>query len=165
MVECLKKHIILIAAVSAAVIVVVIIVSVVATRNKGGDGKGGGEPEQNILTVIKNNTELKRPNVNLDAEMELVKMENGMTGLIISDPYASKFRIQFTMNYGGYIDTISGISHLGQLMVLQSSNKYNTLYPLSNAFGGIKNSELNAETLGTSQSYYIDLPFNLEYEN
>ena len=164
MVECLKKHIILIAAVSAAVIVVVIIVSVVATRNKGGDGKGGGEPEQNILTVIKNNTELKRPNVNLDAEMELVKMENGMTGLIISDPYASKFRIQFTMNYGGYIDTISGISHLGELMVLQSSNKYNTLYPLSNAFGGIKNSELNAETLGTSQSYYIDLPFNLEYE-
>ena len=165
MVQCVKKHIITIVAASLVLIAVVVTVAVVVTRNKRDDkGKGGGESEPKILTVIKNNEELERPKVKLDAEMELVKMDNGMTGLIISDPYASKFHIQFTMNYGGYIDTISGISHLGQLMVLQSSNKYNTLYPLSNAFGGIKNSELNAETLGTSQSYYIDLPFNLEYE-
>ena len=46
-------------------------------------------------------------------------MGNKMTGLIISDPFASKFHIQFTMKYGDYIDTIPGISNLGKHMILK----------------------------------------------
>ena len=157
MVQCVKKHIITIVAASLVLIAVVVTVVVVVTRNKGNGGP-------KILTVIKNNEELKRPNINLNAEMELVKMDNNMKGLIISDPYASKFHIQLTMNYGSFIDTISGISHFGEHMVLQSCEKYNTLYPFFNAFDSIKNSEFNAETGGIYQTYFIALPFNLVYE-
>ena len=86
-------------------------------------------------------------------------MGNKMIGLIISDPFASKFHIQFTMKYGDYIDTIPGISNLGKHMILQSCEKYNYLYPFYNSFNLIKDSLLDSETDGTHQSYYISLPF------
>ena len=110
--------------------------------------------------VIKNNSELEKPNVKLNAEIELVKMGNKMTGLIISDPLASKFHIQFTMKYGDYIDTIPGISNLGKHMILQSCEKYDYLYSFYNSFSPIKDSLLDAENNGTHQSYYISLSFN-----
>ena len=71
-------------------------------------------------------------------------MGNKMIGLIISDLFASKFLIQFTMKYGDYIDTIPGISNLGKHMVLQSCEKYNYLYPFYNSFSPIKDSLLYA---------------------
>ena len=154
MAECLKKHIITIVAISLIVVGIVVTVVVVVD----------GDKEETILTIIKNNSQLKRPNVKLNAEFEYVKMGNNMTGLIICDPFASSFHIQFMMNYGAYIDTISGISHLGEHMVFQSSKNYNSLYPIHNFVYSLKKSHLNAKTMGTSQMYYITLPFNLFYE-
>ena len=167
--QCFKKHIITIVAASLLVIAVVVtVVVVVVTKNskkkeEDDKGKGGGDPQPEpqpepvpgILTVIKNNSELEKPNIKLNAEMELVKMGNNMTGLIISDPFSSKFHIQFTMKYGDYIDTIPGISNLGKHMILQSSEKYNYLYPFYNSFSPIKDSIVDSETGGTYQSYYI----------
>ena len=113
---------------------------------------------------MKKDSEFERPNNRLNAEFELVKMGNGMTGLIISDPYASKFHIQFSMNHGYFIDTVQGISHFGEHMVFQGSQNYDSLYPFFNAFFGIKDCDLNAFTSGSFQSYYVSLPFNFEYE-
>ena len=101
-----KKHIISIVAASLIVIGVVVTIVVVVTRNSK---KKDDKEEPEILTVLKRNEELVRPNVRLNAEMELVKMGNNMTGIIISDPYASLFYLQFKINYGCYIDTIPGI--------------------------------------------------------
>ena len=175
MVECVKKHFITI--VALIIIIVAIIVTVVVVKNlsdddkkegrEGGGGGGGerrGDGNVETLTIIKNNNQFQKPNVKLNAEFELVKMGNGMTGMLISDPYASQFHIQFTMKYGAFIDTISGISHFGEHMVLQSSKKYNSLYPVFNKFFGIKGAALDATTGGTMQSYFIYLPFNILYE-
>ena len=50
----------------------------------------------------------------------------------------------------GYINTIPGISHLGEHMILQSCEKFNYLYPILNSFFSIKNSLINAGTTGTN---------------
>ena len=107
MAECLKKHIITIVAISLIVVGIVVTVVVVVVINKkkkeDEDSKtdgDDGDKEETILTIIKNNSQLKRPNVKLNAEFEYVKMGNNMTGLIICDPFASSFHIQFMMNYG-----------------------------------------------------------------
>ena len=132
MVECFKKHMITIISISLIVLAIIIISAIAATRTSDNKEK----EDSKILTILKKNSEIKRPNIKLDAEMEFVKMENNMTGIIISDPFASKFHIQFTTNYGAYIDTIPGISHFAEHMVLQSSQKYNnSLYPFTNSFG------------------------------
>ena len=92
-------------------------------------------------------------------------MGNGLTGMIISDPYADKSYIQFIMKYGFYVDTIQGISHFGEHMVLQGSEKYDSLYPIFNKFLGIQNVDLNAMTFGNYQLYYLGLPFNYLFDD
>ena len=158
MAKLMKKHIITIIAASLIVIGVVVTIVVVVTRNSK---KNDDKEEPEILTVIKSNAELVRPNVRLNAEMELVKMGNNMTGIIISDPYASLFYLNFKINYGCFIDTIPGITHLGEHMSFQSNEKYNYLYPLFNSFFEIKDSWFAGGTAGTFQGYEIGLPFNL----
>ena len=64
------------------------------------------------IAILLKDSELKKPNNEINAEFELVKMGNGLAGMLISDPYADKSHIQFTMKYGSYIDTDGGISHL-----------------------------------------------------
>ena len=66
-----------------------------------------GYREQNNLTVIKSNNEMVKPNVKLNAELELVKMKNGMRGLLINDFTASKSLLEIAMNNGSFIDTDS----------------------------------------------------------
>ena len=93
-----------------------------------------GYREQNNLTVIKSNNEMVKPNVKLNAELELVKMKNGMRGLLINDFTASKSLLEIAMNNGSFIDTDWGISHFGEHMTLQGSEKYSPLYPVFNHF-------------------------------
>ena len=161
MVECVKKHIITIVAASIIVVAVVVTVVVVVVTKKGGGGGDDGDKEKISLTILKKNSEIKRQKVKLNAEFELVKMGNNMTGLIINDPYASKFYVLFMMNYGGYIDTVSGISHFGEHMILQSSEKYNCLNPFVKQFTPLMESSFNAMTSGTFQGYYISVYLNL----
>ena len=98
------------------------------------------------------------PNVKLNAELELVKMKNGMTGLLINDYTSTKSQIEISFNYGANIDTVPGISHFGEHMILQGSENYPPIYPIFNYFLGISSSGLNALTEGNFQSYYIKVP-------
>ena len=123
-----------------------------------------GYREQNNLTVIKSNNEMVKPNVKLNAELELVKMKNGMRGLLINDFTASKSLLEIAMNNGSFIDTDWGISHFGEHMTLQGSEKYSPLYPVFNHFLWISNSDINAFTAGNFQAYYIVLPNGYKYE-
>ena len=163
MVECMKKHIITIVAVSLVVIAAVVTTVVLVLKNKDDDNKEKNSTSSD-LTILLNDSQMKKPNIKLNAEFELVKMGNGMTGVIINDPYADKSLIQFSMKYGSYIDTIPGISHFGEHMVLQSSERFRGLYPLFNKYMGIKNAAIDAGTSGTDQVYFVTLPFNLLFE-
>ena len=84
MVECMKKHVITIVAASIIVAAIVVTVVVVVVTKKGGGGGDDGDKEKISLTILKKNSEIKRQKVKLNAEFELVKMGNNMTGLIIN---------------------------------------------------------------------------------
>ena len=118
------------------------------------------EIKNNGLIVLKNDTELSKPNIKMNAEFELVQMANNMTGLLISDPYATYYFLQITINYGYIIDTVSGISHFGEHMYFQGSEKYPPIDPLHSHFFGVKDFNSNAETASDFQYYYVSLPFN-----
>ena len=154
----MKKHIITIIAVSLIVIAAIVTTIILVLKNKDDDNK------EKDLSILLKDSELKKPNNKINAEFELVKMGNGLAGMLISDPYADKSHIQFTMKYGSYIDTDEGISHFGEHMVFQGSEKYDSLYPFFNKFFGIKNTDLNAQTAGNYQNYYVTLPFNYLFD-
>jgi secreted Zn-dependent insulinase-like peptidase len=118
------------------------------------------EIKNNGLIVLKNDTEFSKPNIKMNAEFELVQLANNMTGLIISDPYAKNYQLQIMMNYGSIIDTVPGISHFGEHMIFQGSEKYNTIYPIYQNFLGIKEFILYAFTDLNSQAYFISMPSN-----
>ena len=119
------------------------------------------EIKNNGLIVLKNDTELIKPNIKMNAEFELVQMANNMTGLLISDPYATDYNLQIMMNYGSIIDTVPGISHFGEHMNTQGSEKYNDIIdPIFHYFLGIKGFGSNAFTDLNFQSYYLSMPFN-----
>ena len=160
--ECIKKNIITIIAVSLVAVVVAVVVTVVELTVKSDED--GEIEKKEPLTILKKDNQFKKMNIKLNAEFELVKMENGMTGMLITDSYASQFHIQFTIKYGNYIDTVAGLSHFGEHMVLQNCQKYNFLFPYFK-FWGIKDSVVNAATGSNYQFYYIYLPFNLVYED
>ena len=162
MVECVKKHIITIIAVSLIVIAVVVTVVVLVTRNedKSSDDK---KPEEPLIILLKNE-EFKKPNRKINAVLELVKLKNGMKGMIISDPYATKSHFQFSIKHGYFIDTVQGISHFGEHMILQGSEKYGPIYQLPTKVLSIFRGNINAFTSGTFQGYYATLPYNFEYE-
>ena len=119
------------------------------------------EIKNNGLIVLKNDTELIKPNIKMNAEFELVQMANNMTGLLISDPYATDYNLQIMMNYGSIIDTVPGISHFGEHMNTQGSEKYNDIIdPIFHYFLGIKGFGSNAFTDLNFQSYFLSMPSN-----
>ena len=118
------------------------------------------EIKNNGLIVLKNDTELSKPNIKMNAEFELVQMANNMTGILISDPFATRYHLQIQMNYGYLIDTVSGISHFGEHMYFHGSEKYKVNGPIFHSFFGIKGFASNAETSSDNQFYYVTLPFD-----
>ena len=161
--ECIKKNIITIIIVSLVVIVFAVVITVVDLTTKSGEEEEGIE-KKGSLTILQKDHQFQKSNIKMNAEFELVKMENGMTGMLISDPYASQFHIIFVIKYGTAIDTVSGLSHFGEHMVLQNCQKYNFLYPYFK-FLGIKDSSVGAQTYANFQNYFIFLPFNMLYKN
>ena len=158
------NKIILILILSAIVITGVSIIVVSTTKDNKKRKIRFRHRENNNLTVIKSNKEIAKPNVKLNAELEFVKMKNGMIGLLISDYTATNSLIEIIMNNGSLIDTDSGISHFGEHMILQGSEKYPPPYPLFNYLMGIEFSELNAMTSGILQVYYVKVPNDYQYE-
>ena len=87
-----------------------------------------------------------------------------MTGILISDSYALRSYVEIILKYGSYIDTVGGLSHFGEHMILQGSEKYGPIFPVFNYLDGIYSAEINAMTGGNSQMYYVSLPYNYQYE-
>ena len=96
--------------------------AVLVTKDKD---KYNNEPTNDeTLIIIKKNNEIQRPNNKLTVGLELVKMKNEMNDLLISDPFASKLHIQISKQNGSFVDTVPGISHFGEHMIFQGSEKY-----------------------------------------
>jgi hypothetical protein len=64
------------------VIAAIVTTIVLVLKNKDDDNK-----EEDLAILLKD-SELKKPNNKINAEFELVKMGNGLKGMLISDPYA-----------------------------------------------------------------------------
>ena len=107
------------------------------------------------MTLLQKDNEFEKPNIKLNGEFELVKMRNGMTGILISDSYALRSYVEIILKYGAYIDTVGGLSHFGEHMILQGSEKYGPIFPVFNYLDGIYSAEINAMTGGNSQMYYV----------
>ena len=122
------------------------------------------ENVEEVLTLLQKDNEFEKPNIKLNGEFELVKMRNGMTGILISDSYALRSYVEIILKYGSYIDTVGGLSHFGEHMILQGSEKYGPIFPVFNYLDGIYSAEINAMTGGNSQMYYVSLPYNYQYE-
>ena len=88
--------------------------------------------------IIKLDKDFIKPNIKLNAEFELIKMKNGMEGLLIYDPYATISHIHFEVEAGSFIDTISSISHLAEHMIYQGSENYPYTFPILRTIGGIQ---------------------------
>ena len=52
------------------------------------------------FTILFSDNDFLKPNIKLNAEFELIKMKNGMIGLLINDPYSNIFHVQFEVGNG-----------------------------------------------------------------
>ena len=114
--------------------------------------------------ILKSDKDFIKPNIKLNAEFELIKMKNGMVGLLIYDPYATFSQIHFQVEAGSFIDTISGISHLAEHMVYQGSENYPYSFPNLRKIGGIQLSWWGAITGQTDQKYFYKIPYNFKFD-
>ena len=165
--NCWKKHwkTILVVSLIIVVITVTIVLAVVLTRE---EKKENNEEEEKIpspFEVIKNDDEFIKPPIKLNAEFKLVHTQNGMTGLLISDPYASYSFVYFSIPNGSYTETVPGLAHFGEHMVLGSCENFPDIIPVYNPVtGGVNNQDYNARIEGTLQIYYVKVPFDFLFE-
>ena len=124
--------------------------------------KKDDDEDENTFKVLKYDKDFIKPNVKLDLEFELVKVQNGMEGLIIRDPYTNILQAQFQVNYGQLIDTVGGLAHLDEHMIFGGSEKYK--YYSMSKIGGTLGFIANAITGYIYQIYYLICRNNYKYE-
>ena len=123
-----------------------------------------GKNNTKYFTILKSDNDFSKPMIKLNAEFEMIKMENGMKGLLISDPYSTISHVHFEVEFGCFIDTIWSLSHLVEHMILQGSNDYNTTYPILRTIGGLKLYSGGAITGQTNQEYFYTIPYSFKFE-
>ena len=104
-----------------------------------------------------------KPNIKLNAEFELIKIKNGMIGLLINDPYANIFHAQFEVGNGQLMDTVPGLAHLDEHMIFGGSERYSNCSFIRN-FGGNKGFIFNGYTNQINQIYFSSVPYNFKYD-
>ena len=148
------------------VVVAVTIVLVIVLRKD--DKKDDKEEEKKIplpFEILKNDVDFIKPPIKLSAEFKLVSTENGMTGLLINDPYATYSQINLNIPNGSYTETVPGLAHFGEHMVSAGCEKFPNLVPVYNpVIGGLKGGVDNAYTGGIRQVYFLTVPFNFLFE-
>jgi len=115
------------------------------------------------FTILTSDNEFLKPNIKLNAEFELIKMKNGMIGLLISDPYSNIFHVQFEVGNGQLMDTIPGLSHLDEHMIFGGSEKYPNCSLIRN-LGGNKGFTFNGYTSQINQVYFSSVAYNFKYD-
>ena len=116
------------------------------------------------FTILKYDKDFVKPKIKLTAEFELIKMKNGMKGLLIHDPYTTYYHVHFNSDNGSSIDSYPGLSHLYEHMALSCTKNYNQSYHILRHFGGISGYSGGATSGYSSQEYFYTLPFNFRFE-
>ena len=158
--NCCSKHLCTIIVVCSLLVLIVvgIVLAVVLTKDSSDD-------EENSYEVIKKDSDFIKPKIRLNAEFKLIKTKNGMTGILINDPFAEYSQVSLNIPNGSYTETVPGLAHFGEHMVSGGSEKYPNIYPVYNPIlGGINRAVDNAFTAGTLQVYYMTVPYNFLFE-
>jgi len=167
--SCFKKHWITILVTSLIIIAVTLTVVLVVVLRKDKskeDSKEDQEPILGLFQILLNDSDFIKPKIKLNAEFQLVKTKTDMVGLLINDPFAEFSNVYLYMPNGSYTETVPGLAHFGEHMVLGGSEKYQNIVPIYNPIiGGVIGSDFNAATGGTCQFYYMQVPSNFLFEN
>ena len=123
------------------------------------------DDDKQDLEILFKDPEIKKPKIKFNASFEIIKLKNGMVGLLVNDPFAKYSHVHFHILHGFSIDTVEGLSHLGEHMILQSNEKYRSLYPPLEKLMILKDAFINAQTNLYWQEYICTMPFNFHYEN
>ena len=124
--------------------------------------KKDDKDDQRPFKVWKYDKDFIKSNISNSAEFKLIEVENGMTGLLIRDPYAVYSHIKIYIPYGSYIDTIDGLSHLGEHLIFDGSEKYPNAYTLfALNYEGL---EADAGIGGDYQLYFATILNNYKFE-
>ena len=102
--------------------------------------------------------------IKLNAEFELIKMKNGMIGLLINDLCSTVSHIHFQTQNGCFTDSIPSLSHLAEHMIFQGSENYKMSFPILKTIGGMKLYSGGAITGQTDQEYFYTIPYNFKFE-
>ena len=125
--------------------------------------KNDNKDNEDVIKVLKYDKDFLKPNITFNATFELVKVKNGMTGLLINDPYSFFSHAQLEVKHGSLIETIGGLAHFCEHMIFGGSEKYD-YYSLFRKLRGINNVDLDGFTDSTITSYEITTGFNYNYD-
>ena len=153
-------------------ILLLIIISIILLFSKSQENKiesdekiQDGKIKYNSFETLFTDDEFIKPKINLNAKFELIKVKNGITCLLINDPYSSYSHININIPNGSFTETIPGITHLGEHMIFGGSEKYPFLYPQYDPLiSGVVGVLENAHTRGMKQVYYITVPNNFLFD-
>ena len=141
--------------------VVTIIIINLLTEDKKSKSPESPKISKSFQVLLKDKDFIK-PNYKVNSEFELVKTKNGMTGLLISDPYSNCSFIELTLGNGSYTDTVPGLAHFAEHMIFGGSEKYKYYSILK--MMSIKGFVANAGTGGTKMLYYVKALKNFKFE-
>ena len=141
-------------------IVVIAIVTIIIIKLMREDINSPESPKS--FQVLLKDKEFIKPNIKINSELELVKTKNGMTGLLISNPYSSYSFLGLTLGNGSYTDTVPGLAHFAEHMIFGGSEKYK--YYSLNKMNSINDFAGNAATGGTIMRYYVKSLNNFKFE-
>ena len=118
----------------------------------------------NNIKVLKYDKDFIKPKIKLNAEFELVKVKNNMKGFLISDSFSSFTSVCFFVSNGSFSDTIGGLAHLNEHMVIAGGSKNYKYYTMLSKIFFLNGVEANAVTLDSTTLYYIVSKNNFKIE-
>ena len=122
------------------------------------------EEDDKPFQILKTDKDFNKPMIKLNAEFELIKMKNGMIGLLINDLCSTFSHIHFETQIGYFTDSISSLSHLAEHMLFHGSENYKMAFPFLKILGGMKLYSAGTMTSQTDQEYFYTIPYNLKFE-
>ena len=112
--------------------------------------------------VLLKDKDFIKPNITMNYKLELVKTKNGMTGLLINDPFSSYSFLELTLGNGSYIDTVPGLAHFAEYMIFGGSEKYKYYSILK--MNSLKGFMGDAGTSGKNMNFFVKALNNFKFE-
>ena len=143
-------------------IIVITILTIIIINLLREDKKSKSSELSKSFQILLKDKDFIKPNFKINSELELVKTKNGMTGLLISNPYSNYSFLELTLGNGSYIDTVPGLAHFAEHLIFGGSERYK-YYSILNmksikGFGG------NAATGGAKMIYYVKTLNGFKFE-